>query len=449
MLRNTETLPLRWRNSASVRKRRTESDSLRPLLERLGELGFEVPPLAGAQNKAAGGVPMRLSVRNMLRANTSSEIAISSILGLLKEEVPVMLSLTDLGNEAAAIGNLQKFCELLRLVTDATGQSSDEIGMCVHSHQLPLQAFQLITKSVLGRGVRYILLDSLQMTQHRNPQVQAETDRNWLFLWRNREASVSLRPAYGASVRTACPLLADEVTASVLPVSGIQVPVDSAWLPLDLAIPQFADDTGEIRWEVLLPTLAHGVELAEKIIDELAWSQAGQRADAYTNRRLAISISGLGDLVTNRGLDPHDLDTLKWLSVIVGRIRKALWHRSRKLARSDGCLPALRGADPSSGWDDSAHRENWRRRWQAALEKSAVRNRNMLVLSPYSVLPSTTLSSAPYTDLLPVISYADAWSFADAPEFRGWHLNDYKIFHRRAWAVIQGRKTGQLIAAGV
>lgn len=449
MLQNTESFPLQWRNGAPVRQGETESNLLRSLFERLGQLGFDVSPLGGAQNNVAGGVPMRLSVRNMLRANTGSEIAITAILGLLKEQVPVMLSLNDLGNEAAAIDNLQKFCELLRVAIDENGQCADDIGLCVHSHQLPLQAFQLITKSVLGGGARYTLLDSLQMTQHRNPQVQAETDRNWLVLWRNRETSVPLKPAYGASVRTACPLLADEVTASVLPVSGIQVPVDSAWLPLGLALPQFANEAGEIRWEQLLPTLAHGVELAEKIIDRLSWPQAGQCADAYANRRLAISICGLGDLVANRGLDPHELDTLHWLSVIVGRIRKTLWHRSRQLARSGGCLPALCGADPSSGWDDSAHRENWRRRWQVALEKSAVRNRNMLVLSPYSVLPSTTASSARYTDLLPVIASADAWSFADAPEFHGWNLNDYKVFHRRAWAVIQGRKTGELIAAGV
>lgn len=449
MLQNRETLPLRWRDSAPVTQVSAGGDSLRPLLERLRELGFDLPLPGGALNNVAGGVPMRLSVRNMLRANTGSDIAISAILGSLKEQIPVMLSLTDLGNEAAAIGNLQEFCELLRNATVTSGQCSEDIGLCIHSHQLPLQAFQLITKSVLGKGSRYILLDSLQMTQHRNPQVQAETDKNWMFLWRSREASSPLRPAYGASVRTGCPLLADEVTASVLPVSGIQVPVDSAWLPLDLALPQFVNDAGDIRWALLLPTLAQGVGLAEQILDRLHWSQAGQRADAYANRRLAISISGLGDLVENRGLDPRDLDTLKWLSFIVGRIRKTLWHRSRQLARSDGCLPALRGADPSSGWDDSAHRENWRQRWQVALEKSAVRNRNMLVLSPYSVLPSTTVSSARYTDLLPVISFADAWSFADAPEFHGWNLNDYKVFHRRAWAVIQGRNTGELIAAGV
>ena len=449
MLRNTEKLPLQWSNSAPVKRDRAECDSLRTLLERLGQLGFDVPPLGGAMNNVAGGVPMRLSVRNVLRANSGSEIAISAILGLLQQQVPVMLSLTDLGNESAAIGNLQEFCELLRAATDGSGQRSSEIGICVRSHQLPLQAFQLITNSVLGQGSRYILLDSLQMTQHRNPQVQAETDRNWLILWRSRESSRPLNPAYGASVRTACPLLADEVTASVLPASGIQVPVDSAWVPLNLALPRFVDDVGDIRWELLLPALVQGVDLAEQVVDRLSWPQAGQRADACTNRRLAVSISGLGDLVANRGLDPQDLESLRWLSVIVGRIHKTLWRRSHKLARRDGCLPALCGADPSSGWDDSAHRENWRRRWQVALEKSAVRNRNMLVISPYSVLPSMTDSSAGYTDLLPVISYADAWGFADAPDFQGWNLNDYKTFHRRAWAVIQGRKTGELIAAGV
>ena len=73
----------------------------------------------------------------------------------------------------------------------------------------------------------------------------------------------------------------------------------------------------------------------------------------------------------------------------------------------------------------------------------------MLVLSPYSVLPSTGTCSAAYTDLLPAIAYADAWSFADVPDFRGWNLNDYKVFHRRAWALIQGRHTGSLVAAGV
>jgi len=162
-----------------------------------------------------------------------------------------------------------------------------------------------------------------------------------------------------------------------------------------------------------------------------------------------MSITGLGDLVDRRGLDPANLGTLRWLSAIVVRIRTSLWHRSGQLARNLGCLPALCSSDPSSGWDDSVERENWRRHWQVALEKSAVRHRNMLILSPYSVLPSNGACSAGYTDLLPVVACADAWSFADVPQFPGWSLNEYMVFHTRAWAVIQGCKTGSLVAAGV
>lgn len=446
MLQDTDSSPGRWRNDAPASQGRDGDESLGPQIDRLRQLGFKVPPLCGTRNNVAGGVPMRVSVRNLLRSGTASEIAINAILTLLRGHIPLTLSLTDLGREDAAIDALQRCCEFLQAEIANDKQCGEHLGICVHSHQLPLRAFQEITKSVPGGGPRYVLLGSLQMTPHSSPQVQSGTAQNWSFLWRNRKASVPLKPAYGGTVRTACRLLADEVTASVLPVSGTQVPVDSAWLPLGLPLMHFANDSGELRWDQLLPALASGVELAEKIMDQLCWPQPGQRRDAYLNRRLAMSLTGLGDLAERRGLDPQNLVTLRWLSAIVARIRETLWQRSRQLARNAGCLPALCGNDPSSSWDDNAHRENWRRRWRVALEESAVRHRNMLVISPYSVLPANTCSAG-YIDLLPLLAYADAWSFADAPEFRGWTLDEYKAFHRRAWAVIQGRKTDTPVAA--
>jgi hypothetical protein len=392
---------------------------------------------------------MRLSVRKLLQPGAETEAMINTILALLGDDTPLTLTLTDFGRGDAAIEGLQRCCELLQAQVAKSRRSGDQIGVCVHSHRLPLQAFEVISKSVSGNGPRYVLLDPLQMAQDGNPRVQSETDQNWSVLWRDHLASRPLYPAYGPTVRTECPLLADEVAASVLPVSGIQVPVNSAWLPMSLPLPQFANDSGELRWDQLLPALAGGVELAEKIMDQLCWSLPGQRSDAHLNRRLAILITGLGDLVVRRGLDPENLATLRWLSSIVVRIREFLWYRSGQLARSVGCLPALQLNDPSRGWGDSAHRDNWRRRWQVALEKSAVRHRNMLILSPYSVLPAGGACNAGFTDLLPVVAYADAWSFAAAPDFPGWSLHEYKAFHRRAWAVIQGCKTGSLVAAGV
>lgn len=448
MLQDKDVSAGRWCNDAPASQGRDGEDSLRLQIDRLKQLGFTVPLLCGTRNDVAGGVPMRISVRNLLQSGTGSEIAIKAILTLLRDHIPLTLSLTDLGRNDAAIDALQRFCEFLQAEIANNNRCGEHLGICVHSHQLPLQAFEAITKSVPGNGPRYVLLDSLQMTPHSNSRLQSGADQNWSFLWRNRMASVPLKPAYGAWVRTACPLLADEVATSVLPVSGTQVPVDSAWLPLSLPLIHFAGDSGELRWDQLLPALASGVELAEKIMDQLCWSQPAQRSDAHLNRRLAMSITGLGDLAARRGLDPENLATLRWLSAIVARIRKTLWQRSGQLARHAGCLPALCGIDPSSGWDDSVHRENWRRHWRVAVEESAVRHRNMLIISPYSVLP-TTACSAGYMDLLPVLAYADAWNFADVPEFRGWNLDEYKAFHRRAWAVIQGRKMDLPVAAGV
>ena len=449
MLQNTEISPQRRAKCSSVSQQRDGDDSLGPLIERLRLIGFKVPPLCGAHSNVAGGVPMRLSLRNFLQPGPEAERTVNTVLTLLKNQIPLTLSLTDLGRGDAAIVGLQRLCQILQGEIANHNCSGEQIGVCVHSHQLPLQAFQVIAKSFPGNGPRYGFLDSLQMTPHGNQRVQSETDQNWSVLWRNRMASVPLKPAYGAMVRTACPLLTDEDATSVLPVGGIQVPVNSAWFPMSLPLPDFANDAGEIRWEQLLPALASGIDLAEEIMHQLCWAQAAQRTDADLNRRLAMSITGLGDLVDRRGLDPRNLGTLRWLSAIVVRIRTSMWHRSGQLARNLGCLPALGSSDPSSGWNDSAQRENWRRHWRVALEKSAVRHRNMVVLSPYSVLPSSGACSAAYTDLLPAVACADAWSFADVPKLPGWSLHEYKTFHRRAWAVIQGCKTDSLVAAGV
>jgi hypothetical protein len=449
MQRNTDISRGRPGHGAPLGRECISDDSMRALIDRLRRLGFEVPPFYGARHNVAGGVPLQLAVRSLLRSAAGTGTSIDLIRSLLRDHAPFTLSLSDLGSGDAAIDAMQHFCDLLQAEIANSGASGEQVGLCIYSHQLPLQAFQLITRSVPGGGPRYVLLDHSQMTKHGDQRARSGTDKNWSFLWSNRMAPSPLKPAYGAMVRTACPLLADEIAASVLPEYGIQVPADSAWLPVSLALPQFADHAGEIRWDQLLPALTSGVELADRIMDRLHWSTTRHQSDARMNRRLAISITGLGDLVVRRGLAAQDLDALRWLSAIIIRIRQKLWHHSGEMARKHGCLPVLRRSDPSSGWDDSVLRESWRHCWLAALEKSAVRHRNMLVLSPYSVLPSAGRFDAAHTDLLPVIACADAWSFATAPRIRNWTFSDYKVFHRRAWAVIQGCKTGTLIAARV
>jgi len=448
MLQKANNTNERWRSNAPVSRDRAAESSLQALIDRLTRLGFELPALGGRGNNVAGGVPLQLSGRDLL-TGPAAKRTIDNVLALLEQRIPLTLSLTNLGCRDAAMRNLQHFCETLQVAISSRRLPGDYVGLSISSQQLPLAAFQALARTVRGNGPRYVLLERPQMTRQSRPAVQTEADRTWSFLWQQRLAPERLIPAYGASVRTACPLLADEAAATVLPVSGAQVPADSAWLPIRLSLSGFASTSGEVQWERLLPVLAEGVAVAEAVFELLHWPHPGQRADAYMNRRLALSIDGLGDLVARRGSDPRDLASLTWLSDIMARIRRTLWHRSGWLARRNGCLPALRDADPASGWIDHAQRDGWRRRWRSALEKSGVRHRNMLVLSPYSVLPSGVSSRDGYADLLPVIAYADSWSFSGAPEFRDWSLNDYTAFHRRAWAVIGQPKTAAVIAAGV
>ena len=448
MLQKADNIPARWRSSERVSRERAGKRLLPALVDRLTQLGFDLPALRGPQNDVAGGVPLQLSAREFM-AGPACTAALDNVLDLLQQRVPLILSLTNLGCDDAAMRNLQRCCETLQGAISSRCLPGDEVGLCIAAKQLPLAAFQVLAGTVSGNGPRYALLGRPQMTQQQSRSAQTESERTWSFLWQNRLDPERLKPAYGAIVRTACPLLPDEIASSILPVSGAQVPPGSAWLPIRLSLPAFASDSGDIRWDRLLPVLAEGVAVAETVLGLLHWPHSGQRADAHMNRRLALAICGLGDLMVRRGGDPRDLTSLEWLCNIMARIRRALWQRSGQLAQANGCLPALRDGDPANGWVDHVRRDDWRRRWQAEVEKSAVRHRNMLVLSPYTVLPPGACSDDGYTDLLPVIAYADAWSFSDAPDFRSWSLADYTAFHRRAWAVIQQPKTAPVIAAGV
>jgi hypothetical protein len=166
------------------------------------------------------------------------------------------------------------------------------------------------------------------------------------------------------------------------------------------------------------------------------------------NRRLAVVVGGIGDLVIERGADPTDLRTLQWIDGTVQRISKILWHRSRALARCSGVLPALLHSDPTAGFDGLARRQDWQRRWKNAVLKSAVRNRNLFVLSPYAVLPTTEHAVTDFIDLLPVLRRANAFSFAN-PVTHGYrNAREFAAFHRRAFAAMERRNAASLVAAG-
>ncbi|MGH8221501.1 MAG: hypothetical protein ACREQZ_00875, partial [Woeseiaceae bacterium] len=245
-----------------------------------------------------------------------------------------------------------------------------------------------------------------------------------------------VRPVYGERVRSTSPLLSDEKTASVLPALAMPVPERSAWLPVELRLPRYCDARGQLQLPALRRALHSCLGQSEVLAGACSWPLGRQAADQRDNNRLAMLVTGIGDLVLEHRMDPASIACLRWIEGLVRTLRDELRQCSRDLARESGPVPALAESDPAAAWPDPGHRENWRRRWREALESQAVRHRNLLVMSPYAVLPRGRKANAPYTDLLPVLALADAVSFRHPPGFDGWNIKEFSHFHRRAWAVL-------------
>lgn len=417
------------------------------LVRELREAGVEPRILETAVGVTAGGAAITVPVRESLAAADGGE-ALREVAALARARVPVTLCLRDLGGGDAAIDALETFCTALRDRLPGESLAPASIGVSMPSHVVPLEAYSLLTSALLGHGPRYVILDSLQMRHHDDRRTQRAADRNWSFLWRRRAAGPAVAPAYAASVTTRCPLLGDEAATAVLPELGLQVPVGSAWLPLVIRLPDFSDGRGRLRWERLRHALTAAVELGERLLDRLAWPVASLARDAADNRRLAVDVRGIGDLVVERGAAPADLACLRWVEGVVARLQALVWARSRALARELGPLPSLVRSEPTIGWRCDRSRSDWQLRWRRALADSGVRHRNLLVLSPYAVLPASAADATAYLDLLPVLQHADAFGFARPPAGCFRDPAEFARFHRRAWAVMQRRNAASFVAGG-
>jgi len=386
------------------------------------------------------GVSKAVAVNGLLQSKPLLQQLAADLCRHVAHSTPVIMTLSDLGESDDAIQALEVFCQQVR---EAGAPKSTLIGLCLNAPSMPLRAYALVTRCWFGDGPRYVIPGDTHM-QH--PPGQSGDLQYWKYLWRHRDTRWAVLPAYGDTVSTPCPLLGDELANAVLPVFGIQAPAGSAWLPVSLHLPRFADRNGAVDLSALTKSLIACVDQGERRIDQQAWPTTSMQRDARINRRIAIQLTGIGDLVRMRGANPSDLAVLQALSKLLDHVRNTLWNRSAELSRGCELLPAIARHQPAMAVSDGQHNMDWDARWRAAVERCAVRHRNLLVISPYAVLPGTGEACAAYTDLLPLIGFADAHGFATATALPGWNFKDFCRFHRRAWAVIQRRNGASLVA---
>ena len=417
------------------------------LLHRLRQLRVRPRLACNGRGFLSCGLPLRIAVNQYLDSGAAAAEVNERVVNALAAGVPLTLALGHLEQEPAIEHTLEAFCIALKAALRNVVHAADLVSVSLRSHMLPIQAFLVIT-SILGRGPRYVMLDSLQMQDHADLRVQAMSRTNWLELCHRRDGVEPARAVYSESVRSRCALLADEKTASILPSLAMPVPAGTAWLPLEIFLPDYSDGGGHLHIPTLRSALRACLDIADELSPLLNWPCAEQQRDLQANNRIALLLTGIGDLVCERQLDPGEIRSLRWVERIVTAIQTELREYSGALARDHETLPSLLQSDPSNAWRSIEHKLAWSARWQQALEEQAVRHRNLLVLSPYSVLPRNAAMSPAFTDLLPVLAHADAVSFSDVPDLSMWSPGEFSGFHKRAWTVIMRECRRTRIAAG-
>ena len=355
------------------------------------------------------------------------------------------LAVTRLGEGAAARDALSGVCEIIGLAAQDAGVAAKNVGIAIDASSLEPQAAWRLRSSFLGDGPLYLLPGHAMMRPDETAGERSRHERFWLQLWHLRSTGM-LRPAYAPLVACRCPLLGAEMALGVIPITDIQAPAASAWVSMKLHMAHFADQSGSIHDGMLEEALGRAVEIGDELHALANWPTAQMRHDAWLNRRLAIVITGFGDLLQMRGLDPGEFVSLQSMCGTLRRVRDVLQRHSGRIARQAGHLPALEQADPSRMLPGGKIRCGWRKRWQAAVERAAIRHRNLLVLSPWSVFPAEARPDYRYANLLPLLGFADACAFPKPPALAHWNVNQFKSFHQRAWAVLQQRDTSQQIA---
>jgi len=257
-------------------------------------------------------------------------------------------------------------------------------------------------------------------------------DLIWRHLWEMRDA-VPVSMVLPTVVSSPCPLLAEECADTVLSPIGIQVPQNSAWIPMEVDVSQFVDDHGDIRLGPLERVLNDCVDRGDSQHDSRRWSSPAVQFDSWLNRRLAVAIRGWGDLVSRRGADPGAFSTLKELEGLAEFISRTLRARSRVLAQKSGYCPALdiAGTKVLTGGGEM------KLRWQRAVNDTALRHRNLTTMSVWDVFPQRGPADLRYVDLLPLLRCANCLSFQRSVDISHWNVNEFRRFYERVSAILR------------
>ncbi len=400
-----------------------------------------------SEGALATGVSLSTNAAILQRSARAATQFKQQVYDALASGLPLSVSVRELGEGTDAHTAFSAVCDVLRLASNDAGVVAPRTELVIATRALAPQAAWVLRRARLGPGTVYLLPDEFSMLPGSACGDRRADDRYWSEL-QHMQNGGRVRAAWSHAVYSQCALLSSEVADTIQPEIGLQTPAGSAWLPMRLDLSRFADSRGALRESALERALRHSVDIGELLHDNVRWPTAQLRHDAWLNRRLAIELTGFGNLVARRAQDPQCFASLESLLELLRWIEDILRQQSRATARAAGHLPAFEQSDPSRELPRGQIRKSWRRRWRAAVESSGIRHRNLIVLSPWSVFPERQPADYRYADLLPLLSFAHACAFPAPPSVSHWNVSKFKCFHRRVWAVLQKRGASRQIAEG-
>jgi hypothetical protein len=326
---------------------------------------------------------------------------------------------------------------------DAAGYSTAEIGIAVHTPTLSPQLAWQLRHTILGHGDLTLVCNTAFLCSAGSGRTSSD-ERFWQQLWRLRNVS-QVCTAFWPVVSSACPLFMTENAADIVPGIRLQAPSQSAWMTADIELSDYVNAAGRFDVARLRHVLEKIMNSGEDAYDVHVWPTPSMQQDAWLHRRLAICLNGIGDLVQRLGLNPNQHASLQAMNRLLLRIRQIVQQRSRQIARSRETLPGIRATSPCRQMPGGIVRAAWEKRWRQAIRRSAVRHRNLLVMSPWSLFPAAG-ADVRFMNLLPLLRHADACRFDTGLSFDAWNVNEIRCLHQRSAAVVRSIRADALIA---
>lgn len=385
------------------------------------------------------GVAFGVDAAKLMRSGPCTARLHDRLTELARAGTPVALRVHHLHGP----GSVHRFFGTCRGIREAFGQAGVDprlLDVTVAAGSIPLRTAWLVRRTVLGDGWLNVSFDARSLhTLSRRRSAGAF----WRDLWRLRTAR--LRSTFWPTVRSACTLLSPEHGTGVVPACGLQAPEQSAWLRAEFDLAKFADADGHVDLAALAASIAGVMDEADSIYDTTSWPTSKMQHDAWYNRRLAIVPVGIGDIASRRRLDPECHDSLAALRKLLASIRQIVTMHSRQRAMRHERLPSIAASNPRLHLPAGARQSAWQRHWHAALERHALRHRNLLVLSPWSLFPRDDADFR-YANFLPLMAQADACEFRRSLSLHSWTMPELKLFHCRAGALNNAVLSSAIVA---